>query len=435
MVAMRICQESTPLANVHPQNGGLRPRRARRRGSRALGWLATGALLIAEALAAVVLVIVGLGLFARVHVASQASVESLVAAPLMEPRLSDRQTMRPIPAPSDQRIERPAPFAGNRPAPADALPATDPTRIDLPTVAIYPAPIDLAETASATVLAPPRVEPVLPPAAVPDVTATAPGSPPRADDPPPTVHTTAAGGPAAMRHRRGTSIRQEPKEDAPVAVSGMAVETPRPDAKAESDPPRNAEIPSPRAVTAAGPPSIEVAAPPIEAPAPPRSEPEPEPKSDAAIPTAPAVAVEASGSEPPATASVTAAAPKPPDSPPPAAIPEAQAPLTAVPPAPAQTGSIATAPPANAEPSRPAATGPAAKSTKAATKPTKPTKPRHVAKPKPKPKPRVAAKRPRVRQARSPAAAPQPNQTTFQNNSSFSSPYSQPRGTPQIMNR
>jgi hypothetical protein len=107
MVAMRIRQESTPLANVHPQNGGLRPRRARRRGSRALGWLATGALLIAEALAAVVLVIVGLGLFARVHVASQASVESLVAAPLMEPRLSDRQTMRPIPAPSDQRIERP----------------------------------------------------------------------------------------------------------------------------------------------------------------------------------------------------------------------------------------------------------------------------------------------------------------------------------------
>ncbi|MBV9749936.1 MAG: hypothetical protein JO157_14090, partial [Acetobacteraceae bacterium] len=91
------------------------------------------------------LVIAGLGIFARVRLASQTTVEPRAAGTLTDTRLIDRSTFKLAPR-ADQRLEWPARPAESA-APAVAPPPSPAVRLAIPPASEYPAPIDLGEAA------------------------------------------------------------------------------------------------------------------------------------------------------------------------------------------------------------------------------------------------------------------------------------------------
>ena len=142
------------MANVQLHAGPYRQSRLTRSPARRrAGWIGTFALILAEAVLAIVLVVVGVTLFAKLKVATQNTSVDLRATGPLAPRIAERAPPRADPV----QVAIPAPVA-DPPAPAADSPAPV---ADLPT----PSPVRTPEVASPTPTTPAVVYPV-PPAAL-----------------------------------------------------------------------------------------------------------------------------------------------------------------------------------------------------------------------------------------------------------------------------
>jgi hypothetical protein len=228
------------LADVRA-SGAYRHRRAPRP-RRQPGWIATVALLLAEAFVAIVLVIAGIGMFARVRVAWQTPVDLRAAVPLIDQQLRERPAPRQVYGPP---VERPVaqPPSIDRDGETDMRP-------------IAPAPAAAPERAVNSEAEPRSPERPTSVSAEPGADAAAPADTiggvaasrsaedrTKSDDPPATMATTVAPVAAAAAI---APAAVEPAEAAASVASAARTEPPPPVASASV-----AEPPKPEAVAPA----------------------------------------------------------------------------------------------------------------------------------------------------------------------------------------
>ncbi len=240
------------LANVEAQIGAgayRSDRLPRSHDRRRTGWLTTFALILAEALLAIALVIVGVTLFAKVKIASETLGDLRAAGPLLVPRLMDRPVAEPVQVPqvplSDRRVDTIVAIAESPAAKAAAPPAAI-SIVGRGDVAAFGGNA-VAIVAEAQIVPPPIVLTIATPAAVEELRSAAaqpPGASPvpaeRSDTAPETMPAPGAepGTPVAIpepRHAAAAALEPPalppaatevtPEETAPITKPGPVVAT------------------------------------------------------------------------------------------------------------------------------------------------------------------------------------------------------------------
>ena len=216
----------------------------RSRARRQTGWLTTFALILAEAALAIVLVIIGVTLFAKVKVASQTLSDLRAAGPLPEPRLIGIPPPVPLP---DRRIETIVAVADSPTARATEPPAATISIVGQGDVAAFAGSV-VAITLEAQVPPAPIVQAVATPAPAEETRIT-PAEPPVAP-------------PAPIERSDGSTVAApslEPETTAAIAqppspVATVAVEPP-------AAPPSATDVHQPQAAPTANPaPAVSIAA-------------------------------------------------------------------------------------------------------------------------------------------------------------------------------